>query len=281
MAIRNSGCAAAMNTIGEDARSGGFRFGRLAPPMKTVIFGIVSVVAVSWIYLLSGAGMTMEKMDMGGGKMMLMPPYWSAGYAALIFAMWTIMMAAMMLPSAAPAILRFASLAEKHPTRMSGVLTAVFFTAGYLMVWIGFSAAATLTQWGMDSAHLLSETMAIRGEVSAGLIVIAVGLYQVLPLKLACLRRCCLSVGSLANDQRRSPRALVLDGISYGVSCLGCCWALMCLLFVGGVMNVLWIAAIAIWVLAEKTLPSGLRIARVAGVGLIGWGSIALVLAVL
>jgi predicted metal-binding membrane protein len=247
--------------------------------MKTVLVGIGCVVVVSWIYLLSGAGM--PTMEMGGGKMMLMPPpSWSIGYAAVIFAMWSIMMVAMMIPSAAPTILRLASRAEEHASRMSGVVTAAFFTAGYLIVWTGFSAVATTAQWGFDSAHLLSNSMTIRSEAAAGLIVIAVGLYQLSAVKKSCLRRCCSSVNLLADDQVRSPSAAVRAGVAYGISCLGCCWALMCLLFVVGVMNLLWIAAIAICVLAEKTLASGLGIARVTAVGLIGWGTVALAIAI-
>jgi predicted metal-binding membrane protein len=281
MTLRNSGCAATMNTIDEHARGDDSHCGQpeSSALMKRVLFGIVCIVAIAWIYLLSGAGMTMEKMDMSGGKTMLMPPSWSIGYAAIIFAMWTIMMVAMMLPTAAPAILRLASFAAKHPAAMGGGSAAVFFTAGYLMVWTGFSALATLTQWALDSAHLLSATMAIRSEVAAGLMVGAAGLYQLSAVKLSCLRRCCSSVTFLTDEQGRSPSAIVRQGMGYGISCLGCCWALMCLLFVVGVMNILWIAAIALWVLAEKTLPWRSHIARLAGVGLLGWGSIALVIA--
>lgn len=271
-----------MSTIGEDARGDGFHFGRLefSALMKRVLFGIVCIVAIAWIYLLSGAGMTMEKMDMGGGKAMPMPPSWTIGYTALIFAMWTIMMVAMMLPTAAPAILRLASFAERRPAAMGGVSTAVFFTAGYLMVWTGFSALATLTQWALDSAHLLSATMAIRNEVAAGLLVGAAGLYQLSAVKLSCLRRWCSSVSFLADEKGRSPSAVVRQGMGHGISCLGCCWALMGLLFVVGVMNLLWIAAITVWVMAEKTLPWRSHIARLAGLGLIGWGSAALVIAI-
>jgi len=261
--------------------------------MKAVIAAIACIIAVSWIYLLSGAGM--PKMDMGGGKVMLMtPPSWSVGYAAVIFAMWTIMMVAMMLPSAAPVILRIAS-------RSHGVSSAALFTAGYLIVWTGFSAVATMAQCAFDSAHVLSDSMAIRSELAAGLIVAAAGLYQLSPVKRNCLRRCCSSKILLGGDRTTSlqwggppcPPPLresmagtaarptiksdsMRQGISYGVSCLGCCWALMCLLFVVGVMNVIWIAAIAVMVLAEKTLPWGMRLARVTAVGLIGWGSVAL-----
>jgi len=241
--------------------------------MKTAFAAIACIVAVSWIYLLAGAGM--PTMDMGDGKVMLMPPpSWSAGYAAVIFAMWTIMMVAMMLPSAAPTILRIANRAHE-------LSSAAFFTAGYLIVWTGFSGVATMAQWAFDSEHVLSDSMALRSEVAAGLIVVAAGLSQLSPLKRNCLRRCCSSINFLADDQVRSPSVEVRAGLTYGVSCLGCCWALMCLLFVVGVMNIFWIAAIAVCVLAEKTLPWGLQIARVTAVGLIGWGSVALATAVL
>ena len=240
--------------------------------MKTVLASIVLVVVASWIYLLTGAGM--PQMDMGGGKVMLMPPpSWSVSYAAIIFAMWTIMMVAMMIPSAAPAILRIAGRAE-------GVAPAAFFTVGYLIVWTGFSAVATTLQWAFDSAHLLSDSMAIRSEVAASFIVIGAGLYQLSATKKNCLRQCCSAVHFLPDDQVGSPSAVVRAGVTYGISCLGCCWALMCLLFVVGVMNFLGIAVIAVWVLVEKPLASGVRIAQAAAVGLIGWGSVTLALAI-
>src|ERR1700722_2588252 len=230
--------------------------------MKTVLAALACIVAASWIYLLAGAGM--PKMDMGGGQVMLMPPpSWSIGYAAVTFVMWTVMMVAMMIPSAAPTILRVAN-------RAHGTSLAAFFTAGYLIVWTGFSAVATMAQWAFDTAHVLSDSMAIRSGVAAGLIVIAAGLYQLSPVKRNCLRRCCSSKNLLGDDRTTSPSAAMRQGIRYGVSCLGCCWALMCLLFVVGVMDIFWIAAIAVLVLAEKTLPRGLRLARIAAVGLIG-----------
>ena len=240
--------------------------------MKLVLSGIAVIVALSWVYLLTGAGV--PTMDMGGGKTMLMPPpSWSVAYAAVTFAMWSIMMVAMMIPSATPTILRVA-------TNTHGISRAVFFTLGYLIVWLGFSAVATAAQWAFDSSHALSDSMTIRSGAVAGLIIVGAGLYQLSPLKRNCLRRCCSSRNLLADDQSAGPSAAVRAGLSYGVSCFGCCWALMCLLFVVGIMNLLWIAAITVWVLAEKSLPSGLRIARVTAVGLIGWGSIALAIGI-
>jgi predicted metal-binding membrane protein len=221
---------------------------------------IYAAAALAWGWLLAGAGM--EKMDMGGGDMMPMRPAWALPYAALVLAMWAVMMVAMMLPSAAGAILRAASPAA--------------FAAGYLAVWTGFSLAATLAQFALDRSGLLSEAMALHGDLAAGVLVLAVGIYQFTPLKHACLLRC-------ATPSRRgeTARQSLLEGLRYGANCLGCCWALMALLFVAGLMNLLWVAAIALWLAAEKLLPWGGRIARVAGAGLTAWGGALLALAAL
>jgi predicted metal-binding membrane protein len=187
--------------------------------------------------------------------------------------MWSIMTVAMMIPSATPTIVGITGSTE-------GIARAAFFTIGFLIVWIGFSAVATAAQWAFDSAHLLSDSMAIRSGVLAGLTIVGAGLYQLSPLKQNCLRHCCSSKNLLADDQNRRPSAAVRSGLGYGASCFGCCWALMRLLFVVGIMNIYWIAAITICVLAEKTLPWGLRIARVTAVAMIGWGSVAIAMGV-
>jgi predicted metal-binding membrane protein len=246
-----------------------------------VLVGLAALIATSWIYLLLGAGIEMDKMDMGGGAIMLMAPAWTVGHAALVLLMWAVMMTAMMLPGAAPAILRVVGLAHEQADRTGGVAAALRFTAGYLMIWIAFSIAATLLQWGLDSAGLLSETMAIGGPAVAAALVAAVGLYQLTPLKQACLRHCRACADCLPGNATESAGGMVERGLRYGISCLGCCGALMGLLFVGGVMNVVWMVAIAIGVLAEKLLPRGAGAARLAGAGLIAWGGIALAVAFL
>jgi predicted metal-binding membrane protein len=244
-----------------------------------VMAGLAAVLAAAWAYLLLGAGIEMDKMDMGGGQIMLMAPAWSAGYAALILLMWMVMMAAMMLPGAAPAILQVAGRGREPNDKTRGAAAALLFTTGYFLVWSGFSVAATLLQWGLDSAGFLSEDMAGRNEVAAGLLAVAVGLYQLTPLKQACLAHCRACAGDLPDaPQGAGP---MLRGLRYGVSCLGCCSVLMGLLFIGGVMNVFWMAAIAIVVLAEKTLPWGGGLARLAGAGLIAWGGVAIAAALL
>ncbi len=212
---------------------------------------LACVVVLGWAWLLAGAGVGMERMDMGGGSIMLMRPEWTWGYAALVFLMWIAMMAAMMLPGAALPIL--------------GAASPLAFAAGYLAVWSGFGAAATLAQFALDRSGLISDAMALNSGAAAGLLILAVGAYQLAPWKLSSLRRC-----------KSAP-----DGLRYGASCLVCCWALMALLFVVGLMNLLWVAAIALWVGAEKLLPRGENIARVAGAGLVAWGGLRLALAAL
>jgi predicted metal-binding membrane protein len=247
---------------------------------RVVLLGLAVLITASWAYLLLGAGIEMDMMDMGAGQVMLMTPAWTERYAALVLVMWIVMMAAMMLPSAAPAILQRVGPGPEQ-ARKSGMASALFFTAGYLAVWIAFSIAATRLQWALDRADLLTGQIAIRSAVAAGWLVIAVGLYQLTALKQACLRRCRSCADCRPQTDPQGAHLWTAQGARYGVSCFGCRGVLMGLLLVGGVMNVFWMAAIATGVLAEKVLPWGGGLARLAGAGLIGWGSISLAVAVI
>lgn len=244
--------------------------------------GLSGVAGAAWLYLAAGAGLgaAMRGMDTAGAGMMPMAPGWTPGYTALMLGMWTVMMTAMMLPSAAPAVLKVAGPAGRGDgDAVGGVGRAAWFAAGYLVIWLGFGAAATGLQWALDSAHLLSDAMAVRSATLVGLVVVAAGAYQLSPLKRACLERCRALDDCLAGGQTGRARHTVREGLRYGVSCLGCCAALMSLLFVGGLMNLGWSAAIAVWVLAEKVLPWGGRIARLGAGGLIAGGTAAFAIA--
>jgi predicted metal-binding membrane protein len=241
-----------------------------------VIAGLAAVIALSWVWLLMGAGLKMDEMDMGGGQIMLMAPPWTAQYAAMIFLMWVIMMAAMMLPSAAPAILLVVALTKQHGERHA-VRASGEFTVGYVAVWGAFSLIATGLQWALDRAGLLSAIMASGSVVLAASLLFAAGLYQLTPLKQACLRRCRSPLEFLTRYWRRDPLGPMRAGAWHGAYCLGCCWMLMALLFVGGLMNMLWIAGLALLVLIEKLTPLGPRLSQLAGVGLMGWGVFLLV----
>ena len=241
-----------------------------------VLAGLVAVIVLSWVWLMTGAGLKMDDMDMGGGRIMLMAPPWTVQYAAMIFLMWVIMMAAMMLPSAAPAILLVIALTkqrgERHAVRASGE-----FAFGYVAVWGAFSLIATGLQWGLNRAGLLSETMASGSVVLAAFLLVAAGVYQLTPWKQACLRHCRSPLEFLTRYWRRGSLGPMRAGAWHGTFCLGCCWMLMGLLFVGGLMNLLWIAGLALLVLIEKLFPLGPRVSQLTGVGLIGWGLFVLI----
>jgi predicted metal-binding membrane protein len=226
------------------------------------LVALTAVTALAWLYTIAGAGTAMPSMPM-----MMIPMAWTPAHAALMLVMWAVMMMAMMLPSAAPMILLFATVTRKNGNN-PGRATAVF-GFGYILVWAGFSIAATAAQWGLEQAALLSPAMASTSATLAGSLLIATGVYQFTPLKEACLRSCRSPIEFLSAHWRQGPLVM---GLRHGVYCLGCCWALMLTLFVGGVMNLAWIAGLALFVLAEKVAPAGNWLGRIAGVALIAWG---------
>src|SRR5438477_12747903 len=188
-------------------------FAALRHDRAVVLGSLALVVALAWAWLLVGAGIGMEEMDMGGGQLMLMLPEWTPGYGLVVFAMWAVMMVAMMLPSAAPVILLVASLAQKR--RDAGTAlgpTAGPFATGYLAVWFGVAALATALQWGLDQLGLLSDTMALASTVVAGGVLILAGIYQWTPLKEACLRHCRSPLQFLLHHWRDGTVGAVVNG---------------------------------------------------------------------
>jgi predicted metal-binding membrane protein len=243
--------------------------------------GLVAVTLVAWAYVLLGAGMDMTAPQAGGmampGMMAMAMPGWTLGYAAMVFVMWAVMMMAMMLPSAAPTVLLVARLAgQRGATGGLAAGAAGLFAAGYALVWVAFSLAATGVEWGFAQAGLLSPMMAATDRLLAAGVLIAVGFYQWTPFKDACLRNCRSPLAVLLNHWRPGRLGALQNGLRNGLYCLGCCWALMALLFVGGVMNIAWIAGITLLVLIEKTLPWGGWTARLAGAALVLWGGLSL-----
>lgn len=198
---------------------------------------------------------------------------WSIGYAVVMFFMWWIMMIAMMTPSAAPLVLLYARV-YRHEQRLGklpvGVVPTFVFVLGYLLSWGCFSLVATALQRGLERADLLHQMMMWSiSPLFTAVLLIAAGLYQLTPLKLACLQHCRSPAQFLAEHfQPGTPGALRL-GWKHGLYCLGCCWFLMALLFAGGIMNLLWIAGLAIYVLVEKVAPNGQLISRVAGFAMV------------
>jgi predicted metal-binding membrane protein len=197
---------------------------------------------------------------------------WGAADFALNLAIWWVMMPAMMLPSAAPMILTFAAVNRQKRARGQPFVPTIVFTSGYLAVWVLFGTAATLADWGLErAALLLPATQSLVSSLGGGLAVVA-GLYQLTPLKSVCLAHCRSPLAFVLNHWREGRAGALRMGLAHGLYCLGCCWLLMALLFAAGLMSLLWMAAIAVFVLLEKLLPAGLWIARIAGVLLLGVG---------
>jgi predicted metal-binding membrane protein len=232
-----------------------------------VLTVLVIVVTLAWVYLLLGSGLDVRAMPVGMG---VVP--WTLGHAGMMLAMWVLMMAAMMLPSAAPTFLLFAAVCRKGHAGSDALRRTGAFGVAYVCVWAAFAVVATGVQWGLERLMLLSPGMALESGTTVGLLFAAAGIYQLLPLKRACLRYCRSPMEFLASHWRAGPAGAFRMGLQHGIFCLGCCWVLMGLLFVGGLMNLLWIAGLALMVFVEKAVPAGPLAGRLIAFGLIAWG---------
>lgn len=236
-----------------------------------VSLGLAGLVALAWLDLLRRAG----ALSLGTvGHEMAMPRTapWGIADVAATATMWAIMMAAMMLPSAAPMLLLFSTVNRKRGARGTPVVPTGIFLLGYLLVWGGFSLLATGAQWGLHTLMLLSSGSAIANPLLGGLILVAAGAYQFTPLKRVCLVHCQSPLDFLFTRWREGASGALQMGLRHGGYCFGCCWVLMALLFVGGAMNLTWIALIAGFVLLEKVLARGMLVSRLAGSLLLVWG---------
>jgi predicted metal-binding membrane protein len=202
---------------------------------------------------------------MSGPSAWMMQPQWDWPRVLLLFAMWSAMMIGMMLPSAAPALLVYGMVVRRSDDAADAALRVHCFAAGYLAVWTAFSVAATLAQRGLTVAQLLSPMMEMRAGWPAALVLLAAGLYQLTPVKRACLAACHSPASFLVRHWRAGRAGAFRLGLAHGGYCLGCCWALMLLLFVGGVMNLAVIAGLTAFVLAEKLMPPALHGGRFSG----------------
>jgi predicted metal-binding membrane protein len=210
------------------------------------------------------------------GDKLMMPSAFVSGaivYPLLLFFMWWTMMMAMMLPSAAPAILIFGTLSRKFAEQGASANPLSLFVAGYATVWTGFAAVAVALQLLLSQKIALSMMMAVTSAVVGGGLLVAAGLYQMSPLKSACLRKCQAPLMFFASNWQKGYLGALRMGLSHGLYCLGCCWVLMGLLFYGGVMELRWIVGLALYVAAEKLVPAGNRLSHFTGILLIGWGA--------
>lgn len=238
-----------------------------------ILAGLVAACLMCWAWIVPMALDMYGPMQGASSWMMASTPL--LRYGTLLFAMWAVMMAGMMLPSAAPTLLLFALVVRSHDAAHAPI-RAYSFLAGYLLVWTAFSLIATVLQLLLGALLYLSPMMQLRGQVLSGALVLVAGAYQLTPAKRSCLRTCRAPAAFLARYYRPGNRAAFRLGVRHGGYCVGCCWALMLLLFVAGVMNLVAIAAIAVFVLLEKVMPLGAQGGWLSGLLLIACGALLL-----
>ncbi len=236
-----------------------------------VLCGLTAITLLSWAYtiwMVRGPGL-------GAGAQIAMPhahnrtPY----DFQMLCVMWTVMMVAMMVPAAAPTVLMFARMNRARRGKANPHHETASFVAGYLALWTGYSLAASLLQWGLHSADLISASMSFSSEILSGGVLIGAGIYQWTPLKNACLSHCRTPLSFLMTRWRDGAGGALRMGLEHGTHCVLCCWMLMLLLLVAGLMNLLWMGAITALVLIEKLTPDTAWVTRISGALLSGWGA--------
>jgi len=252
-----------------------------------IFTALAGVVAPAWSYLyylaLDMPSMDMSAMNMRGMEMEAIASIraWCAIDFSLMFLMWAVMMVGMMVPTAMPVTLIYAAVARKAAGQGSPVAPSFVFIAGYVAAWTPFSLGATVAQWGLDQATLLSPMMVSTSPVLGAALLIGAGVYQLTPYKSACLENCRAPAEFIASHWRPGAPGAFRMGLEHGLYCLGCCWLLMGLLFFGGVMNLLWIAGITLFVLLEKLLPVAFLGGRLAGLAMMLAGGVSLAITLL
>ena len=240
-----------------------------------VVLSVFTMCVLAWAYLIYLASEMPSMASESVSTSMAMPAEHAWGLPDFIamFGMWSVMMVAMMLPSATPMILLYKQINRKRESQGRIQNSITLFIGGYLLVWVGFSVLATLMNWVLHSGGLLSSMMGRVTPFVAGISLLAAGTYQWTTLKYACLTHCRSPVGFLMANWHEGRWGATRMGAHHGLYCLGCCWLLMVLLFVLGVMNLLWISMLTVFVLAEKVVPRGQSLGRIVGLFMIGWGS--------
>lgn len=243
-----------------------------------ILAGLTIICLLSWYYLLTGAGTGMSTLAMTTWE--FPPPArgtgaggtWSLQYTLVMLVMWWVMMVAMMIPSATPVILLYARV-YRHNHGVSSAAPTLAFLVGYLLAWLAFSVIATLLQWCLERLGLVhGMLMWSTSRTLSAALLIGAGLYQLSSLKQACLAHCRSPAAFLSAHWRRGTGGALNMGMRHGLFCVGCCWVLMALLFVGGTMNLVWIAGLTVMVLLEKILPGGRLLTTFTGLALLATG---------
>lgn len=241
-----------------------------------VLSALLLVTAFAWAYLIWLAADMALAPAMPGMSGMMAPAFapWTAVHFLLMFVMWVVMMVGMMTPSAAPMALIYAQVARRSASVGQAFAPVGWFVSGYLLAWTLFSVLAALAQWGLESLALITPMMMSASRPFGAVVLMIAGAYQWLPIKDSCLSQCRSPLSFVQRHggfQPRAPGSLRL-GFTHGMYCIGCCWAFMLLLFVGGVMNLLWLAALMIFALLERLIPGGRLFSRLAGLGVMTAG---------
>jgi len=246
-----------------------------------ILAALLLLIAAAWAYLFRlAAGMAMPQeaapmpgMDMGAAMAPAVTRF-DVTDALLTFVMWLVMMVGMMAPAVTPTILLYARVGRSAALQQKVFAPAGWFAGGYFLAWAGFSLVATAAQAGLRDAMLLTAMLKSASGLLSGIVLVVAGLYQWSPWKNACLEHCRAPLLFIQRHGGFRPQAgaSVMLGFRHGLYCIGCCWALMLLLFVGGVMNIAWIAAIAALVLAEKLWSRGRLLSRMVGIAAMAGG---------
>ncbi len=243
---------------------------RLLQREQLLVFScLAAVIMTSWAYMLH---MAWEMSGAGAEITLACLMNWGPGNIAHMFIMWAIMMTAMMFPSATPMILMFTTLNEEQRETQRPLMPAGLFVLGYFLVWTSYSALAAMAQWGLHVATLLSHNLVITSPLLGGMLLVAAGVFQWTPFRDACMSRCRSPLGFLMAEWREGRLGALIMGLKHGLNCVGCCWLLMLLSFVLGVMNMLWMAVVTVFMLVEKAYPRSQWVSRTGGLILIAWG---------
>ena len=239
----------------------------------TTVLGLGAIATLAWLYTIFVASMVGGDMA-GAASHVTMPRVdpWNGVDFLLMFAMWAVMMVAMMLPSASPMILLFAKVNRTQRQAQTPYLLTSLFAGSYVIVWAGFALMATAANWALHNGGLMTSMMGSALPLWGGGLLIAAGLYQFTPLKYACLNKCRNPLFFLMSEWRDGTLGAFVMGLRHGAYCVGCCWVLMALLFVLGVMNLAWISLLAAFALIEKLVSSGPWLSRGSGLLLLAWG---------
>ncbi len=240
------------------------------PPSASLAIVLIAIPVICWAWVVAMARDMYGPMS--GASAWMMTVTWDAPRLVLLWAMWAAMMAGMMLPSAAPLLLLYARAMRNRESLRHPGLRIYAMASGYLAVWASFSVGATLLQRLLAATSLLTTMMEPADPRIAAALLILAGAYQLTPFKDACLDACRSPMGLLSARWREGAGGAFLMGASHGLYCLGCCWAMMLLLFAGGVMNLTVILALTAWVAIEKLAPFGRQSARVGAALLLALG---------